>query len=256
MTQIVNRSEFSARPLMAARKPVVKRLAGAIAMAGLLLLSACPKTAKAISTPFFSPTGDRTAFTLASTNLQTANFEGAPTGGFLSVNPRVEQGVTFTGSNALFLVDEAAPGGFFNYGTGDSLLVGDGAAPANIFLTAALPANITAVGFDYATRSGTANSFIFTINETMITQNFTFTSSQFPARAFFGVTSTTPITSLRVALMAPTEQFLIDRFSIGQANVAAVPEPGTITLMGLGLAGLIGASRRKKKAQEAASEAV
>jgi hypothetical protein len=142
--------------------------------------------------------------------------------------------------------------GAFNYGTGDSLLVGDSAFPANIFLNAALPANITAVGFDYATRSGTASVFTFTINEAT-QQIFSSPSLQFPSRAFFGVTSTAPITSLRVALAAPTEQFIIDRFSIGQAVVTAVPEPGTMTLMGLGLAGLIGAGRRRKRKQEPAS---
>lgn len=37
-------------------------------------------------------------------------------------------------------------------------------------------------------------------------------------------------------------------------GVAAVPEPGTMTLMGLGLASLIGAGRRKKKLQQQSSE--
>ncbi len=253
MTHRVSRLEFSSRPPAATGKPMMKRLAGAMAVAGLFLASACLKPARAIDIPF----SDRATFTAATVpgSLRTADFEVAPPGTFLDVTPSFsEQGAIFAVSpgNVLTIADAGAE----NFGTGDSLLVGGGAVnppPPPIFLDVSLPSNITAVGFDFGPRSRVLSDFTFTINGSPAR---TFVSAA-TTRSFFGVASDTVFSSLRIQSTV-SQQFFVDQFSFGQSNlsVTAVPEPGTMTLMGLGLAGLIGAARRRKKAQEPASETV
>lgn len=75
---------------------------------------------------------------------------------------------------------------------------------------------------------------------------------------FFGVVSDEAIYSFQIQTGVPTrgdgpaaassfpERFFIDNFRANSSAVQAVPEPGTILLLGIGLAG-IGASYRRRK---------
>ena len=64
-----------------------------------------------------------------------------------------------------------------------------------------------------------------------------------PAMGFGGFYSDTAFTSLTI--LDSSDSVMIDNFAFGTA--AAVPEPGTLALLGIGLLGM-GAARRRKKA--------
>ena len=116
------------------------------------------------------------------------------------------------------------------------------------YITATLPSNVTAVGFDfmalYGGHAGAPVNFTFT---TSSGQSFTGTSSTRPNESFFGITSDSAITSVLIEPTLRNDYTLIDNFTFGQtAATAPVPEPETYAMMGMGLLMLIGMARRKK----------
>ena len=63
--------------------------------------------------------------------------------------------------------------------------------------------------------------------------------------SYRGFTSTTAITSLVISAPGQSLYSSLDNFTVGTVAVPTVPEPGTWALMGLGLAGIAFAARRK-----------
>jgi hypothetical protein len=181
--------------------------------------------------------GDRVPFTLATTNIQTIDFEGiaSPSNPFVSVNTAAgftTAGVNFggrstqNGSYYLYVADQTAVSPDYDWGSGDSLLF-----ESRGHLIATLPTGITALGFDFMAEddagSNTAGtSFTFTLSSGEV---FTSLSLVRPNRAFFGVSSDQAITSIRIETTHEVRPPLpiIDNFSFGQT----VPEPSTVGLL-------------------------
>jgi hypothetical protein len=71
-----------------------------------------------------------------------------------------------------------------------------------------------------------------------------------PGITFFGLESTTPFRSIRINLSSPLSEGgfspYMDDFLFEPANAAAVPEPATMALVGVGL-GFASLARRRKR---------
>jgi len=65
----------------------------------------------------------------------------------------------------------------------------------------------------------------------------------FPGFGFLGVVDTSGFSS--IVFGAPTGHFIADDFTFARAELVAVPEPGTLALLGIGLFGM-GVARRRK----------
>jgi hypothetical protein len=63
------------------------------------------------------------------------------------------------------------------------------------------------------------------------------TSAGNPTSRFFGITDTSPITSLVFSSPSTRELDILD-FQVGSVAAAAIPEPASLTLLAMGLAGL------------------
>jgi len=182
---------------------------------------------------------DKTSFMAALASSSTDNFNDLSLGFQTTPITRIVGSYTY---------QLAAAGGFFNVGTASDVWL----SANNSFLT---PINFTISGggptaiggFFFATDATgllASSTISASINGGLFTQSVT-TSS---ATNFFGWVSTdgTQISSLSVVPSAffATANDLI----IGQANIAAVPEPTSLALFGIGacVAGF-GAARRQQR---------
>jgi hypothetical protein len=182
----------------------------------------------------------RASFEAHTYQREIVTFEGlAATGeafGYLSAEGLTEKGVTFLGVIPddfwLFVVDPAVTPEFYGWGTGAVLLgppswYGDGSR-----IEVRLPPGTTAFGTDLMSILPYAAYFdiVLATGET-----FTAASAEFPQRAFFGITSDAPISS--VTFVAGDGALpLLDNFTIG----LTAPLPPSLLLAVTGMVGVLG----------------
>jgi hypothetical protein len=190
----------------------------------------------------------RTLFNGAATNLTTLDFEGIASTNSVAnfTSPLTLQGVTFSGPMNGGLTISVVDSGFFaplfQFNSG-AVLGGFG------FIDVTLPAGITAVGTDLMSTNPSGSPFQVVLANG---ETFVVNTPLRPERGFFGIVTDVAIASIRfTTLPAGPNQSpgipLLDNFSFGQAQPAAVPEPATILLLGTGLAGIATRARRRSK---------
>jgi hypothetical protein len=190
-----------------------------------------------------------------SAGYQTVTFTGlAPAGGdtaYTGPTGVTSDGVEFigyssSGSSDIQVVDTSAFS-YYNWGTGDALIQSlnrPNASSPLPYVNIVLPANITSLSVDLFTTSPQALNYTITVAGNQYTVP-TFTQ---PTLAFWGITSTSAISSLQLTLAGTTyngsSNELLDNFSFGTEDLAAAPEAGTYLLIGSGLIGFV--ALRKK----------
>jgi hypothetical protein len=187
---------------------------------------------------------DRPTWEAASTTLTNIDFENLipPDAQYVSLPGGLSQsGVTFTpgSGNNLYVVSPSYYLGY-DFGHGDVLSAQQSNPP---ILEVALPPGVTSLGFWFMGWNSGTFQFVPPSGSPV----------DLPGRAatdiyFFGVISDAPISSFQ--FIAPPGDVLnnalnIDEFAFG-ASASAVPEPGTLALLGAALAGLAAVARRRR----------
>lgn len=174
----------------------------------------------------------------ATTGVQVDDFEGYASGGSYTVYSSgiVQNGVQFIGISGTTLVADTTAGPFSwaNFGTSQAGFV-SGAGGVNI----TLPSAVTAFGINLFTSPAGV-----TYTVTTLATPFTVPTASSAPPTFFGVTSDTPFSSVKLQVPAGTTYSAFDNFDFGTAQVSGgggdgdVPEAGTFFLIGTGLVGL------------------
>jgi hypothetical protein len=105
--------------------------------------------------------------------------------------------------------------------------------------------NIYAFGVDLINLAGTPEPFSISINGGAAVSTAAEPGNA-PASVFFGYTSATPITSVAISGLLPSDQQAIANFELGQGP-APTPEVGTLLLIGTGLILMRIMHRRQKR---------
>ena len=154
----------------------------------------------------------------------------------------IQPGVTYStaiGTGNFFNIDGA--GGFASPYLDTVTSVGP--------LTITFNGTASAFGFDTNTLMGSAFDIVINFtNATAYTNTIPLTSS---SPTFYGFQSTSSNISSIVLVnngVARSISFAIDNFRFTNSNVSAIPEPGTVTLLGGGFIGLLLLHRRRLRA--------
>jgi len=209
----------------------VVRVLCALVLAGLTARSA------AATTMVF---GNRGAFDAAVVGEIVDNFNGILGAGqmFSAFNPLVVDGVTFSSATALVNVtnkDFYAPS--FSYPS-DFIVDSANPGPDNT-LDIVLPSAVTAFGIDFGSLFSPTTGSLSLSNG--FSEGFVGTDTT-GSVAFLGFVSTDPFTSVQLTI--DNENWVVTD-AIRATDAATVPEPATLTLTALGLAGVVRRYRRR-----------
>ena len=185
---------------------------------------------------------DRTAFLAAADITTSVDFEGlAPADSFTLIPS--PPGLTTGGANfssttdKLFVIDPGFDSPDFFWSSGSYLIDNEFSTSA---LVITLAPGVTAFGADLSSFGSGDITIALAGGGTL-----TVASPGQPNFSFVGFTSDQDILSL--AFSKPGDSVVLDNVAFGQtAAAAAVPEPATLTLLGLGLAGM-GARRWRQR---------
>lgn len=148
-------------------------------------------------------------------------------------------GIDFVGafgsSDYLQIVDSLFNSPYYNFGSGASLGSGTSSTSIQPYITATLPANVTAISLDVMTYGNNVPVTLTATDASGVEATVTVNTAS-RQQTFYGFTFSEPISTLTISIPgAPNfTSVLLDNFAIGTADVDA-PEPATLLLLGLGL---------------------